>query len=160
LTIVPANLPRLDGIQIDFQIVAFTIGATFAASVLFGVIPALRASRPDVARLLRAAGRTGDLANTGALRNIVVVAEVALAYVLLIGSGLMFRSFVELLRVDPGYDPSGVLTFQVQGRQNREATQRGAFQQQVLSHLRAIPGVQSVAASWRIPLDGGFSPIR
>ena len=81
------------------------------AAGAFGIVPALRASRPDLADILRATGRTGGLARGRALRNAVVMAEVALSFVLLIGCGLMLRSFIALQRVDPGFDPKGVLTF-------------------------------------------------
>jgi len=87
--------------------------------------------------------------------------EVALSFVLLIGSGLMFRSFQELQRIDPGYDPHGILTFQLLGgRGGNQPPQRAAFMRQVSERLEALPGVRSVTASFPFPLAGGFSPIR
>ena len=88
LAIAPANLPRLDAIRIDPAALAFSIGAGLAAALLFGLAPALRAARPDVAQVLRASGRASGLAGGSFLRNTVVVAEVALCFVLLVGSGL------------------------------------------------------------------------
>jgi putative ABC transport system permease protein len=95
------------------------------------------------------------------LRNAVVVAEVALSFVLLIGSGLMFRSFLALQRIDPGFDSHGVLTFLlVGGRPGATPPQRAAFMRERVDRLRALPGVLGVTASFPLPLAGGFSPIR
>ncbi|MCP5118890.1 MAG: FtsX-like permease family protein, partial [bacterium] len=110
LVLAPANLPRLESIAIDWRVLAFAAATGLATAVIFGVMPALRASRPEVTRILRG-GRTSSFGAGRLLRNGVVVAEVALSFALLIGSGLMFRSFLELRRIDPGYDPQGVLTF-------------------------------------------------
>src|SRR5207237_2348200 len=107
--LAPANLPRLDAIAIDPAVLGFAALVTVAAAVLFGMVPALRAARPDLAQVLRASGRTGALGAAGLLRNAVVVAEVALSFVLLIGCGLMARSFVALQRIDPGYNPRGLV---------------------------------------------------
>src|SRR5918996_4643996 len=90
LSIAPENLPRLNAIGIDFQVLGFAVLAGLLSAVLFGVIPALRTAKPNLMQTLRASGRTGALGAAG-LRNAVVVVEVALAFVLLIGSGLMFR---------------------------------------------------------------------
>src|SRR5207249_4418927 len=111
LALAPPNLPRLETVDIDLRALAFAAIAGLAAAVLFGGMPAWRAARPDVMRVLRGGGGAPGLAAGRRLRNGVVIAEVALAFVLLIGSGLMFRSFIELQRVDPGYDPHGLLTF-------------------------------------------------
>jgi putative ABC transport system permease protein len=109
----PANLPRLDQVAIDPLVLGFAALAAVLSALIFGIVPALRASRVDVADMLRATGgRNASLSGAGRwLRAGVVTAEVALAFVLLVGSGLMIRSFVALQRADPGFDPSGVLTF-------------------------------------------------
>jgi len=161
LAIAPANLPRLDTIRIDTAVLGFTAVAGLAAGAIFGLASAWRASRPNVMSVLRGTSRNEGLASGGALRKIVVVAEVALSFVLLIGSGLMFRSFLELQRIDPGFDPRGVLTFQVLGNLGRKTPEeRAAFMHEIQDRLRAITGVKSVAASFPFPLAGGFSPIR
>ncbi|HKM91669.1 MAG TPA: ABC transporter permease [Candidatus Acidoferrales bacterium] len=162
LAIAPADLPRLDSVAIDPVVVAFTALAGFAAAALFGLTPALRASRPDVMQILRSSGRTSGLGGGRILRGGVVVAEVALSFVLLIGSGLMFRSFLALQHIDTGYDANGLLTFQLQGTfQGRpKQEQRAAIQRELQEALRALPGVQSVAAALPFPLTGGYSPIR
>jgi predicted permease len=163
LIIAPANLPRLDTVRIDSAVLAFTALAGVLAAAIFGLASAWRASRPDVMNVLRGTSRNEGLASGGPLRKLVVVAEVALSFVLLIGSGLMFRSFLELQRIDPGFDPRGLLTFQVLGLANRAGTkpeERAAFTRQIQDRLRGITGVQSVAASFPFPLAGDFSPIR
>jgi predicted permease len=157
--IAPANLPRLEFIRIDVWVLSFTIGASLAAAVIFGLIPAWRTSRPDLMNALRGS-RSPALAGGHLLRNLVVVSEVALSFVLLIASGLMIRSFLELQRINPGFDPHGLLTFQVLGNFGNKPEQRAVVVRQIQDQLRAIPGVQSVTASFPFPLAGGFSPIR
>ena len=161
LAIAPANLPRLDAIAINPAVLGFTAVATLIAAAIFGIAPALRASRPDVMHVLRAAGRTSGLGGARMLRSSVVVAEVALSFVLLIGSGLMVRTFIALQHIDPGYDPRNMLTFALLGgRQGNVPQQRGAFVHDLEDRLRAVGGVQAVAAASPFPLTGGFSPIR
>ena len=116
LSIAPANLPRLDTIRIDPIVLLFTLAIALAAACLFGMVPAWSAFRMDLVNALGGAARTSGLRGGGRLfRNAVVVIEVALCFVLLVGSGLMIRSFLELQRIDPGYDPRGLLTFQLLG---------------------------------------------
>src|SRR5438309_3651422 len=160
LVIAPANLPRLDTMRIDSVVLAFTAVAGLLAAGIFGMASAWRAWRPDVMNVLRGSSRNEGLASGGLLRKLVVVAEVALSFVLLIGSGLMFRSFLELQRIDPGFDPHGLLTFQILGGRGSTPDQRAAFTRQIQERLRAIPGVQGVTASFPFPLTGGFHPIR
>src|SRR5580704_12099631 len=161
LAIAPAHLPRLDTIRIDSTVLVFTVILSLIAAAIFGLAPAWRAARPDVMIVLRGTSRSEGLASGGLSRKIVVGLEVALAYVLLIGSGLMVRSFLELQRVDPGFSPHGLLTFQVQSdRFLQKPEERAVATRQIEEHLRAIPGVQSVTASNPFPLTGGYSPIR
>ncbi|HET9712297.1 MAG TPA: ABC transporter permease, partial [Pyrinomonadaceae bacterium] len=159
LVIAPENLPRLNAIGIDQQVLAFSVLAGLLSAVLFGVIPALRTAKPNLMDTLRASGRTGALGAAG-LRNAVVVVEVALAFVLLIGSGLMFRTFVNIQRVNLGFEPRGLLTFQLLGNVGATPQERDNFKRQLRDQLDAIPGVNSVTASFPLPLAGGFSPVR
>jgi putative ABC transport system permease protein len=159
--IAPANLPRLDAVRIDPVVLGFTAIASLIAAALFGLIPAIRAARPDIAVVLRGSSRNVGLGGGGWMRSVVVVLEVALCFVLLVGSGLMFRSFQALHRVDPGFDPHNLLTFGVLGgRRGQQPAQRAAFMRDLEHKLRSIPGVQAVAGSTPFPLTGGFSPIR
>jgi putative ABC transport system permease protein len=160
-TIAPANLPRLDAVGIDPTVLGFTAAIALAVAVLFGMVPAWSAFRVDPMTVLRGSGRTAGLNAAGrTFRNGVVVAEVALCFVLLIGSGLMFRTFLELQRIDPGFDPHGLLTFQLLGGRPGPPEQRAELTRQVAERLGAIPGVERVTASFPFPLAGGFSTIR
>jgi predicted permease len=160
--LAPANLPRIDTIRIDSFVLAFTGVACLASTTIFGVLPAWRASKPGVTGLLRGSSRNAGLLGGSSLRNAVVMIEVALSFILLVGSGLMFRSFLELQRVDPGFDPHDLLSFQILGNRGGGDTpeKRAVFVRQIQERLRAIPGVESVAGSSPFPLAGGFSPIR
>jgi predicted permease len=159
--LAPTNVPRFETIRINAFVVGFTALACLAATAIFGVVPAWRASKPEVANLLRGSGRNAGLLGGSTLRNAVVVVEVALSFVLLVGSGLMFRSFFELQRTDPGFDPHRLLTFRVAGNGGGNTPeQRAVYIRQIQDRLRAIPGVEAVTASSPFPLAGGFSPIR
>ncbi|MGH9330993.1 MAG: FtsX-like permease family protein, partial [Vicinamibacterales bacterium] len=161
LAIAPANLPRLDSIHIDPIVLAFTAVIALACAFIFGMVPAWSAFRMDLMNALGSGARTAGLRGGGRMfRNAVVVIEVALCFVLLVGSGLMFRSFLELQRIDPGFDPRGLLTFQLLGGRGGPPPQRAATGRQLADRLRAIPGVQSVTASFPFPLAGNFSTIR
>lgn len=159
LAIAPENLPRLNAIGIDWQVLAFSVLAGLLSAMLFGVIPALRTAKPNLMETLRASGRSGALGAAG-LRNAVVVVEVALAFVLLIGSGLMFRTFLNIQRVNLGFEPQGLLTFQLLGNIGNSPQELATFKRQLRERLDAIPGVNSVTASNPLPLAGGFSPVR
>src|SRR5215831_17929158 len=160
-SLAPADLPRLDTITIDPSVLAFTALAGLAAAILFGMTPALRASRPRLMNVLGGASRNSGLGSGSLMRNTVVAVEVALSFVLLVGSGLMFRSFFELQRINPGFESHKLLTFVLNGN-NNATTPAGAaaFVRQVEDRLRSIPGVESVTGSIPFPLAGGYSPIR
>jgi putative ABC transport system permease protein len=154
LSLAPKDVPRLTGIAVDPVALAFAVGAGAVTAILCGIVPALRASRADVMDVLRSSGgRASGLRAARTVRNTVVVAEVALSFVLLVGAGLMLRSVLALQRVDPGYDPRNVLTFLLPARQQQEG-QREAFNRQLRARLEAIPGVVSVTAATPLPLDG------
>jgi predicted permease len=160
LAVAPANLPRLDSIKLDRVALAYTALAGLAAAVIFGLPPALQASRSNVMNILRGSGRTGGIGSGRRLRNIVVITEVALSFVLLIGSGLMLRSFIALQRVDPGYDPHGLLTFLRLGPRAPQPQERAAFMRELQGRLQALPGVENVAASTPFPLSGYSNSMR
>jgi predicted permease len=142
-------------------VLGFTVVAALVSAVLFGIVPAFRASRVDVADMLRAGGRSGALSGAGKwLRAGVVTAEVALAFVLLIGSGLMIRSFVALQRAEPGFDPSGVVTFGLANLQQPTPEGRAALSRQIHDRLAALPGVTGVTSGTPLPMDGNASNVR
>ncbi|MEI9975523.1 MAG: ABC transporter permease [Ignavibacteriota bacterium] len=152
--LAPKNLPRLESVAIDPMVLGFTALVAIGSALLFGILPALRASRPDIMDVLRASGRTTGLGRGSLLRNSVVTAEVALSFVLLVGSGLMVRSFLAIVHTDPGFRADGVLTFLMPilraTPEEREAA-RNDFQ----NRLRSLPGVTAVSAANSLPLDGG-----
>lgn len=150
----PTVLPRLDTVSVDGVVVLFASLVGVISAVLFGTVPALRASRPDVMEVLRAGGRSAGPMGSRLLRSAVVVGEVALSLVLLIGAGLMVRSFTALISVDTGFDPRNSLTFTLSNAGLRDPVEREAFMRRIREELRAIPGVTDVTAVGPLPLDG------
>jgi predicted permease len=160
IQMAPEGLPRAGAVSLDTNVVAFTAIAAFAAALIFGVLPAWRASRPNVIDVLRSSGRVVGGASGRWLRDGAVVAEVALAFVLLVGSGLMIRTFVALQNTDPGFDPNGVLTFLIQNNRAQGIEGRRAFQRTTLERLKALPGVTDATSAGPLPLDGGNALAR
>jgi predicted permease len=161
LALAPTNLPRLDSVSIDPLVLAFTAAIGLACALIFAMVPAWGAFGVDLVSALQASGRAAGLSDArGRFRSAVVVLEVALCFVLLIGSGLMLRSFLELQRIDPGFDPRGLLTFQLLGGRPGPPEERRVIGNQIAERLRVIPGVESVTASFPFPLADDFSTIR
>lgn len=160
VALAPANLPRLDAIRIDLAVLAVTAAAALACASAFALVPAWAAFRVDLIRALRGSSRTSGRHGASALGRLVVVIEVALCFVLLVGSGLMVRSFIDLQRIDPGFEPHHLLTFQLLGGRGRTPGERAALARQIDERLRALPGVERVTASFPFPLAGNFSTIR
>jgi putative ABC transport system permease protein len=154
-TIIPENLPRADEIGIDGGVFGFTLLISLGAGILFGLIPALQASKVNLSDALKEGGRGSGGRGRNHLRNLLVVSEVALALALLIGAGLMSRSFIRLMSVDPGLDPRNVLTVDIRLSRNKYSRpQQAVFFQQLLERLRALPGIQAVGAVYPMPLSG------
>jgi putative ABC transport system permease protein len=151
----PANIPRIGAVAIDASTVGYTILAALVAALACGLIPALRASAPDLARLRD--GSRGSTRERGWLRSGLVIGQTALALVLLIGSGLLLRSFVALRSVDPGYDTTDVFTFQIaaEGDHLPDGPAYARFSLAFMERLRALPGVQSVGLVENVPLNEG-----
>jgi putative ABC transport system permease protein len=161
LQLKPDNLPRIDDIAIDPAVLAFTALATVVSAVTFGLIPAISSARANVIDMIRKTGRSGGIGAGKWLRNGVVVAEVVLSFVLLIGSGLMFRSFVAIHRIDPGFDPAGVLTFRLNTSIRFTGPEDAlAFLRDAMARLRGLPGVLDVTSGQPLPLDGGIANAR
>ena len=156
LVVAPTNVPRLESVGIDWRVRAYAALAGLLECAARAALLAWRAARPDIMDALRHGGQAGGLGAGRVLRDGVVVAEVALSFVLLVGSGLMFRSFLVLRSVHPGYDPQGLLTFLALGdaRGFQQPQRRLAFLGELEERLRAIPGVESVGASLALPLAG------
>ena len=159
IQLAPEGLPRVAAISLDGTVLAFTAIASFAAALIFGVLPAWRASRPDVMDVLRSS--RGAIGGGGRwLRDGAVIAEVALAFVLLVGSGLMIRTFIALTNAQPGFEPANVMTFLIQNNRAQGQEARAAFQRTMLERLKAVPGVVDATSAGPIPLDGGNSLAR
>jgi putative ABC transport system permease protein len=151
----PGNLPRLQNVQIDQWTLAFTIGLSAFTGLVFGLAPALRSSRPDLNEALKEGGKSTAGRARHRLRNLLVVADVAFALVLLAGAGLMMKSFVRLLEVKPGFEPSKTLTMNISlwGPKSKDP-EAALFYEQVLERIHVLPGVESAAIVSQLPLGG------
>ena len=153
----PTNLPGMSRAAVDGRLLLFTLAVSMGAGLLFGVAPALQALDTNVNAVLTEGGRGGTAGRGGRrMRNALVVFEVALAVVVLIGGGLLMRSFVRLRAADPGFRPEGLLTFRLPlaGGRNAAAGRRAAFLREVEERIAALPGVQGVGAVNALPLEG------
>ena len=157
-TVNPGNIPRLDVIAIDGPVLVFTFGVSILTGIVFGLAPAYRAARPDLNNALKAGGRNsqgeGGLGSSRRrLRSLLVVAEVALSLMLLIGAGLLVRSFVRIQQVTPGFNPENVISMRLgaSGRQFPNPEARGEYFQQFADRLAAVPGVQVRGAVTALP---------
>jgi predicted permease len=157
----PGNIPRLEDIVINGTVLAFTFGVSLATGVLFGLAPAFRAMTVDLNTSLKAGGRSGQ-SNGGLrvtwhrLRGLLVVSELALSLMLLIGAGLLIRSFVRIQSVPPGFATDHVLSMQVAatGRKYREDKAVAQFYREIGDRIRHLPGVISEGVVSALPLTG------
>ena len=148
------SIPRASEVALDARVIVFSAALTLLAGVVFGLAPAWQASRPDAHGALKDAGR-GATAGRGNLRQVLTVAEVALTLLLLVGAGLLLRSFHGLRRVDPGFAAERVISFRTSLPETRYPTAREhvRFYQALLEKVRALPGVQSATVASQLPLD-------
>jgi putative ABC transport system permease protein len=156
IALSPADVPHLDQTRMDIRVLAFTLAVSLLTGLLFGLVPALQASKPDLNDALKEGGRgAGGGVRAIRVRNLLVVSEIALSLVLLVGAGLLIRSFVRLQQFELGFNPEHLLTMRVQlpGSKYREGKQVAAFYQQLMERLEAVPGVQSAGAISSIFLD-------
>jgi putative ABC transport system permease protein len=152
----PEQLPRLQAVSIDGRILLFTLALTLLTGVLFGLAPALQAGQVNLNELLKEGGRSGAGNRQRRLRDALVVVEVALAMVLLVGAGLLVRSFWKLQQADPGFDHERVLTANLllRGARYDNGPKIIAFQKQLLERVSALPGVQSAGLTSDLPWTG------
>ncbi len=153
------EMPRAGEIQVGGVVLAFTFGISLVTGALAGIIPAWRLTRANPNEALKQGGRADADAGSPALRNSLVVAEVALALVLMFGAGLLVRSLGRLRNVDPGFNPRNVLQARVSIPDEKYATPEAlrSFYDRVLERVRALPGVTAAAAMNTLPLSGGGS---
>ncbi len=154
----PESFPRLQEIKLDGRVIGFTLLVSLLTGVVFGLAPALQVSRLDLNSSLKEGGRGGsDGSGRRRLRSALIVTEVALTMVLLVGAGLMIRSFEHLLRVDPGFQADNLLTLELslpQSRYSEGEPQTANFFREILGRIAVLPGVESVGATWILPLSG------
>jgi putative ABC transport system permease protein len=153
LAISPNDIPRSREVNLDARVLAFTIAISVLTGLIFGIVPALQASRFDVHETLKEAGR-GNTGRHHWVRNSLVIVEMATTLVLLVGAGLLIRSFYQLQQVNPGFSYDNLLSFSVSLPQKKypDEQKQLAFYQQVVENLRALPGVKDVALSSGLPL--------
>ncbi len=154
------NLPRSDEIGIDATVMIFTLAVSVLAGILFGLAPAIHTATPNLQGALKEGGR-GTTADRGshALRRSLVVTEVALALTLLTGAGLLLKSFARLQKVDPGFDPANLLTFNLSLPQSKypSDTAQLAFFEQALPAIARVPGVMNAGGTTVMPFSGSWS---
>ncbi|HEY2470811.1 MAG TPA: ABC transporter permease [Terracidiphilus sp.] len=160
LKLVPVEIPRMHGAGIDANVLLFVLVASLLTGLLFGMFPAWRLSRSAPASALREGSRSvaGGRAQLR-LHNGLVVAQTAIGMLLLIGAGLLMRSFVQILRVDPGFDARHVLTSRVGVPFELKHDQHYLFYQQLLGRISAIPGVQSASTGWPLPMSSSAATV-
>jgi len=156
LALQPEGISRLIAVRLDGWVLAFTLVVSMLTGILFGLAPALSVARGDLLEVLKEGGKT---AATGKpwLRQLLIVSEVALGSILLVGTGLMVQTFASLLRVDPGFHPENVMTFQLafSGSRYRTVDSVTNFLKELQASLVALPGTQAVGGVSHLPLDEG-----
>ncbi|HJQ22476.1 MAG TPA: ABC transporter permease [Blastocatellia bacterium] len=164
LKLGPEDVPRLAEVGLDWRVLGFTLLVTVVTGVLFGLAPALQSARLNLTEAIKDAGRGSSAGEGARLRGLLVMAETAVALVLLVGAALLINSFVRLLGVPPGFNPEGVVVARTELPSARypEAERGKLVYKQVLERLAALPGVQAVGVASNLPLTGewqiGFRP--
>jgi putative ABC transport system permease protein len=158
-SIAPGTVPRLDQAQVDLPVLLFSLGLCGVAALAFGLVPALQVSGWNLHRALKEGGRgSSDGAGRSRLRAILVVGEVAMALVLMTGAGLLTRSFVRTLAVNPGFESRKVMTFPIAlpaGRYS-QAEQQTGFYRRLVEQVKTLPSVEAAAVTTYLPLSGAF----
>ena len=149
----PNTLPRLNEIGIDSRVLAFTFFVSVLTGIVFGVIPAFRASRVDLNSVLKEGGRTSNTTNHRA-RDMFVIIQVALSLVLLIGAGLLIRTYQQIQNANPGFNPSNVLSFRLSLPNSKyKGPAVTSFYKELIERIQALPGVESVGTSYSLPMS-------
>jgi putative ABC transport system permease protein len=156
VSVSPGTIPRLNEIHIDFRVAGFALLISVLTGVIFGLAPALQVSKPNLSDSLKESGRTTAGVQRNRLRSSLVVLEIAMSLVLLIGAGLMIRSFAKLSSLSPGFNPDNVLTMGVSLLRSGypDDDKVAAFYSQMLERLNSVPGVQSSGTITDLPFSG------
>jgi len=158
-SLLPDNLPRVNAIRVDNFVLIFALVLSAIASAVFGLVPALFASKLDIQSSLReGSGRSGESGNRRRARSFLAAAEIALAMVLLVAAGLLLRSFSKLTSVSPGFEPQHIVKAEVSLPQFQysKPQQWTAFSDELLAHIQAQPGLQNSAIAIPVPIVDGF----
>lgn len=154
ISLNPPDSPRFGEVNLDYRVLAFTIALSGLTGLVFGLVPAMQASKLDVSGSLKQGGRTGEGNRRTSARSLLLIGEVALSLMLLVGAGLLIKSFLRLQEVKPGFNPQNVLTASISlpGAKYKENPQRAQFYRDLIERLKAVPGVQSAGAGVNLPL--------
>jgi predicted permease len=157
--LAPPDIPRIGDIRIDLTVLAFTATVAILTAIVFGLIPTIKARRVETSDAFREGGRSQSSGvRRGRLRNLLVISELTLAIILLVGAGLLIRSFSRLQNVNPGFSTRNLLTLVVGLPRSRYASpQVSSALEQISAGIRRLPGVQSASATGSLPLGGGGS---
>jgi putative ABC transport system permease protein len=159
-TLVPDNIPRMDEVRVDPLVLGFTLGISLLTGLVFGLAPAWHVGRANLQDALKeTAQSTSPARSTRRLRGILVVSEIALAVLLLVGAGLMIRSFQHLLEVSPGFQPQHLLSMRLSppAKTYPDGTPLNSFYQRLLDRVKTIPGVQAAGAISELPMSDSYS---
>jgi putative ABC transport system permease protein len=156
LNLSAGSIPRVQEINIDARVLGFTLLASLSTGAIFGLVPALQASKSNLNESLKEGGRRSSGGSSHRVRSLLVISEIALSLILLIGAGLMVKSFQRLQQVNPGFNPENVLTARLSLPDSRypKSVNRAWFTEQVIDRIAALPGVESAAAVANLPLGG------
>jgi putative ABC transport system permease protein len=157
LALAPGNIPQLGRVSLNSGVLLFALGVSVLTSLLCGLLPALHASRTDLQTALKEGGRSTGGAGRELTRKTLLVVEVSLALVLLAGAGLLVRSMMRVLAVEPGFNPDNLLTMRVMLPNDAyPVPRRLTFYDETLARLGALPGVRGAALTLSLPIDGSF----
>jgi putative ABC transport system permease protein len=155
MSMLPEGAPRIEQVGIDYRVLTFALGVSALTGILVGIVPALQASKLDVTSALKEGGRSGEGHRRTSARGLLLIGEVALSLILLVGAGLLIKSFLRLQEVRPGFNAHNVLTFRMslQGPKYKKDLAVVEFFRQLKERFEAEPGVQAVGGSVNLPLN-------
>jgi putative ABC transport system permease protein len=156
VSISPPDSPRFNEIGMDFKVFGFAFAVAFVTGVVFGLVPAIQTSKIDLNETLKESGRSGSLARRNRIGSALMVSEIALSFMLLVGAGLLIKSFIRLREVNPGFNPSNMLTLRVSlpAGKYQQGEPRAQVFRQVVERIGGLPGVASAGAVTQLPLRG------
>ena len=154
ISISPPNSPRFEEIRMDFRVFGFAFAVAFVTGVVFGLVPAIQTSKIDLNETLKEGGRSGSQARRNRIGSALMISEIALSFMLLVGAGLLIKSFIRLREVSPGFNPANVLTMRLSLPAGKypQGEPRVQVYRQILERISSLPGVASAGAVLSLPL--------